>query len=156
MLADIHPRLAGVKYLTLKVASSRYNSLKLNEKSSYLVTFSHPFGRFGFIRLPFGAAPVVDMLQKIDKFFSDIPNVIGISDYTLIAGFDAGGMDHDKGLEQVLCRQANLQLNKEKCFFRQICTQCFDEVISRHGVNSYPAEYKALMDMPPSKTKREL
>ena len=43
---NILPRLAGVKYLTLIDTSSGYHNLKLDEQSSYLTTFSCPFGRY--------------------------------------------------------------------------------------------------------------
>ena len=40
--------------------------------------------------------------KKIDGLFNDIPNVCGIADDILIAGFDADGRDHNVRLEQVL------------------------------------------------------
>ena len=47
-----------------------------------------------------------------------MPNVIGIADDTLIAGFNEWAKDHDKMLEKVLCcRQATLKLNKYKCLY---------------------------------------
>ena len=68
-------------------ASFRYHNLKLDEKSSYLI-FSCPFGRYHYIKLLFEAAPPGDMCKrKIDKLFNDIPNVFGITDDILIAGF---------------------------------------------------------------------
>ena len=56
--------------------------------------------------------------KKIDRLFNDIPNVFGIADYILIAGFDANGKNHDKRLEQVLCRcrQANPKLNRQNVY----------------------------------------
>ena len=43
--------------------------------------FSCPFGRYRYIRLPFGVAPVGDMFQKkIEKLFSGMPNGFGIAD----------------------------------------------------------------------------
>ena len=51
---DILPRLACVKYLTLIDASSGYNNSKLGEKSSYLTTFSCPFGKYQYIIQQFG------------------------------------------------------------------------------------------------------
>ena len=39
-LNDILPRLNNVKYMTIIDASSGYHDLKLNEKSSYLTTFT--------------------------------------------------------------------------------------------------------------------
>ena len=62
------------------------------------------------------------MLQKkIYELFIDIPNVFGIADDILIAGFDADCRDHVVRLEQVLqrCRQANLKQNKEKMFIQE-------------------------------------
>ena len=81
------------------------------------MAFSCPFGRYSDIKLPFGTAPAGNMLQKkIDGLLNDIPNVFGIANNILIVGYDADNRDHDKRLEQVLCRcrQANLKLNKEK------------------------------------------
>ena len=40
--------------------------------------------------------------KKIDELFNDIPEIFGITDDILIAGFDAVGRDHDTWLEQVL------------------------------------------------------
>ena len=58
--------------------------------------------------------------KKIDKLFSDIPNVFSIAYNILIAGLNVDGRGHDATLEQVLrrCRQGNLKLNKGKCLFR--------------------------------------
>ena len=77
-------------------------------------------GRNQCTRLPFGAAPSGNMLQKkIDELFNDICNVFGIAHDSLFlfTGFDGDGRDHDVRLEQVLqkYRQANLQLTTEKC-----------------------------------------
>ena len=100
--------------------SSGYCDLKLINKS-YLTTFSCLFDRYQYIRLLFGEVPVGDMFEKkVDKLFNNIPNVFGISNDILIAGFDEEGSDHDKMLKKVLqiCRQSNLKLNKDKCLFR--------------------------------------
>ena len=48
MLNDILPRLSNVKYMSIIDASSRYNNLKLDEKSSYLTTFACPFGQYWY------------------------------------------------------------------------------------------------------------
>ena len=83
------------------------------------MTFTCPFGRYQYIKLPFGAAPTGDMFQKKkDELFSDIPNVFGTADDILISGFDADGREHDRILKEVWHRQLNVKLNKEKCLFR--------------------------------------
>ena len=40
--------------------------------------------------------------NKVDKLFSSMPNVFGIVDDILIAGFDEWGRDHDGTLEKLL------------------------------------------------------
>ena len=52
-LNDILPRPVGVKYLKFIDASLGYHSVKLDEQSSYLMTFSCPFGRHRYIRILF-------------------------------------------------------------------------------------------------------
>ena len=59
----------------------------LDEKSSYITTFSCPFGRYRYIELPFRAVLACDMFKKkIDELFSYMPNVFGIVNDILITG----------------------------------------------------------------------
>ena len=83
-------------------ASSGYDNLKLDERSSYL-TISCPFARYRYIKLSFGVDPVGDMFQKkIDELFSDMSNVFNIADDILIAGFNEQDKDQDETLDKVL------------------------------------------------------
>ena len=66
-LNDIFQKLNCVQYLSLIDASSGYQNLKLDERSSYLRTFGYQFGRHRYKRLPFRAAPTADnCFQKGD------------------------------------------------------------------------------------------
>ena len=62
-LNDILPKLNNVQYLLLLDVSSVYHNLQLDEKSSYLTTFTCHFGRYRYKQLPFGAAPAGNMFQ---------------------------------------------------------------------------------------------
>ena len=98
----MHSKLTGVKSLILIDASSRYHNINLDEKSSYLTTFSCSFSRYQYIRLSSGPVPAGDMFQKmIDGLFNDIPNVFNIANDILVTGFDADDRDHDVSLEPV-------------------------------------------------------
>ena len=80
-LNNILPKLYNAKYLSLIDVSSGYHNLKVDKKSSYLITFAFQFGRYRDKHLLFGASPVGDMFQrKIDNIFKDLPNVLGIAD----------------------------------------------------------------------------
>ena len=94
---DKLPKLNNAKYLTLIGASLGNHNLKQDEKSSYFTTFLCQFGQYRYKQLPFGAALAGVMLQrKIDEIFKDMPNVFGIVDDILVAGYAADGKDHDK------------------------------------------------------------
>ena len=159
MLNDILPRLNNVQYMSMIDASLWYHNLKLEEKLSYLTIFACPFGWYQYKHLPFGAAPVGDMFQcKIDKIFSDVPNIFGITDDILVIGYDKNGADHDAAVHKVLwqCEEVNLKLNKEKCHLRCTSILFFGEVISGERVQTDPQKIKALTDMPVPNNKKEL
>ena len=101
-LNNILPKLNNVQHMSIIDASSGYHDLQLDTKSSYLTTFVCPFGRYQYKDLPFGAAPVGDMIQcKIDEIFSDMPNVFGIADDILVIGYDEDRVDHDTAVHKV-------------------------------------------------------
>ena len=104
-LNDILPKLYKAKYLSLIDVSSGYHNLKLDDKSSYFMTFVCQFVRYRFKHLQFGVAPAGDMFQrKIDEIFKDMPNVFGIADDILVARYEADDKDHDETVWRVLQR----------------------------------------------------
>ena len=52
-------------------------------------------------------------LGQIYKIFKYLPNVFGITDDSLVVGYDRDGKDHYGTLQRVLkvCYQVNLKLN---------------------------------------------
>ena len=157
-LNDILPRL-NAKYLSLIDVNSGYHNLKLDERSSYLMTFRCQFGRYRYKQLPFGAALTGNMFQsKGDKIFKELLIVFGIADDILVVRYENDGKDHDDILWRVLqiCKQVNLKLNKDKCHFRCTSVPFFGEVISWHTVKQDPQKLKALIKMPSPQSKKEL
>ena len=158
-LNDILPRLNNVQYMSIIEASSGYHNLRLDMQSSYLTTFTCPFGRYRHKRLLFGAVPVGDMFQcKNNEIFNDIPNVFGIAHDILVIGYNKGRADHDQVVYNVLrwCQDVNLKLNKEKCPFRCISIPFFGKVVSRECIQPDLQKIRALTKMPVQKNKREL
>ena len=141
MLNDILPKLNNMHYMSIIDTSSGYHNLKLDEKSSYLTNFACPFGWYWYKHLPFGAVPASNMFQcKIDEIFSNMPNVLDITDDILVIGYEEDGVAHDAAVCKVLqhCEEVNLKLNKEKCHFRCMYIPFFGEVLSRDGVQPDP------------------
>ena len=53
-LEDALAKMTWAKYFRKLDGKSGYWQIKLSEQSSYLATFNTPFGRYRFLRLPFG------------------------------------------------------------------------------------------------------
>ena len=93
-----------------------YWSVKLDETSSYLTTFSTPFGRYRYLRLPFGISASSDLFQlKCNEIFEGLPGVTAIVDDNLIYGRTRE--EHDRNLRSVLdrAREKGIRFNPEKC-----------------------------------------
>ena len=102
MLNDILPRLNNVKYVSIIDACLGYDNLKLDKKLSYLTMFACPFGQYWHKQLPLGAVAAGDMFQcKMDKIFSDMPNIFVTAEDILVIGYESGA-DHNAPVHKVL------------------------------------------------------
>jgi len=113
---EITSRLVKAQYFTVLDASSGFWQLKLDEASSRLCTFNTPFGRFRFLRLPFGVNSAPEVFHRtVKQLFEGIEGVETYIDDLLIWGETKE--QHDYRLRQVLerARVKNFKLNKEKC-----------------------------------------
>ena len=76
-LEEILWKLSGAKILSIIDAKCGYWNVQLDEESTYLTTFNSPFGRYRFLRMPFGLKMSQDIFQsKIDQTFEGCERVI--------------------------------------------------------------------------------
>ena len=69
-------KFSNAKVFTQLNASQGFWQMKLDEESSYLTTFTTPFGRFCHKRLLFGIKSAHEVYHKtISQRFYSIPNV---------------------------------------------------------------------------------
>lgn len=114
-LNDVLLLLSGAKYFTKLDARSGYWNIKLFEQSSYLATFNTPYGRYRFLRLPFGLKSSQDEFQrKTAECFSDLSGTVAIVDDTLVYGKTR--QEHDSNLRAALqrARERGIKLNCDK------------------------------------------
>ena len=53
-LEEVLPKLANAKVFSVLDAKDGFHQVKLDKQSSYLTTFWTPFGRYRYLRMPFG------------------------------------------------------------------------------------------------------
>ena len=114
-LSDSLPELSGARYFTKLDARSGYWTIKLDNDSSYLTTFNTPYGRYRFLRLPFGLKSAQDEFQrKIDYCCVGLRGAVAIVNDVLVYGKTPA--EHDYNLKAALqrTRQMGIKLNDEK------------------------------------------
>ena len=150
VVEDIVPDLAGSDLFSKLDLKDGYWHVKLTERSSYLTTFSTPFGKFRYARLPFGLCVSQDVFQrKIDETYGPCEGTIGISDDVTLHG--KGEKNHDQRLHQTMeaTREANLCLNFKKLEIKKPSVKFFGNVYSAQGVSADPEKIKAITSMRP-------
>ena len=96
-LEETLPLLTNARFFTKLDARSGYCNIKLTDSSSYLTTFNTPFGRYRYLRLPFGLKSSQDEFQrKIDECFEGLPGVVALVDDVLV--FGPSREEHDRNL----------------------------------------------------------
>lgn len=103
---------------TVLDANKGFYQICLEEESSKLTTFITPFGRYKFLRLPFGVSSSPEVFyETFVRIFDGIEGCRIFVDDILVWG--KSKEEHDKRLRQVLqrAREWGVRFNEEKCKF---------------------------------------
>ena len=85
VIDDILPELAEAKLFSKLDLSSAFWQLRLDEESSMLTTFNSPFGRFRWLRLPFGLSVSSEIFQqRIHMALEALDGVVCVADDLLV------------------------------------------------------------------------
>ena len=163
VLDDILPDLARAKVFSKVDLSHGYWHCVLDEPSTILTTFATPFGRFKWLRLPFGLSASSEIFQKrLRRALEGLTGVACIADDVLIYGIgdtlDEAGQDHDRNLTQLLerCRTKSIKLNKDKVELRVSQLDFIGHRVTPEGLQPDPNKVKAILKLPPPQNKEEV
>ena len=153
-LEEITPKLTGGKLFSKLDARNGYWNVKLDEESSYLTTFNTPFGRFRFVRMPFGLRMSQEIFQfTIDETYRNCDGAIGIADDITVYG--KNDKEHDLHLHETMerTRKAGIKLNDEKCVIKTKECNFFGMLYTPDSVKPSPDKIKAIEEMETPKDK---
>ena len=145
---EITAEFANAKYFSKLDASSGFWQIELDEESSRLCTFITPFGRYKFLRLPFGICSAPEVFHKIiHNLFVGIPGVNTMMDDIVVWG--STQEEHDDRLRRVLeiAQRSNLKLNRDKCEFNVNHMTFIGDMIGQDGVKPDPKKVTAINNM---------
>jgi len=146
---DVAPKLNNAKIFTVVDAKDGFLQVTLDEPSSYLTTFWTPYGRYRWLRMPFGLKSAPEEFQRrIDECIEGLNNVHAVYDDIIIYGSDEA--EHDTALLALFerCRERQLKLNKKKMKFKLDEVAYLGHILSSEGVKADPEKTRAVMDMP--------
>ena len=154
---EIFANLAGTKFFSTLDATSGFLQVALDEDSSYLTTIATPFGRYRYLRLPFGISSAPEVFHRIvTEAFSDIPGVHRYVDDILVSGTTQE--EHDERLKLVLqrCRELNFKLNLDKCLFGKTELPYLGHILTTEGIQPDPAKIEAIQRFPQPRSKADV
>ncbi|XP_046329541.1 uncharacterized protein K02A2.6-like [Haliotis rufescens] len=140
VMEDILPDIAEAKAFSKCDLKDGFWHIVLDEDSSYLTNFGTPFGRYRWLRLPFGVSPAPEIFQqRIDQLLQDLPGVFRIADDILIIGEgstkEEGIANHDKRFVQFMlrCREKGIRLNSDKLDLKGSEVSYIGHLLTDHG-----------------------
>ena len=142
---ELFAALAGGKYFSKLDMSQAYLQLELEEESQPYVTINTHKGLFRYHRLPFGVSAAPGIFQRcMESLLNNCKGVSVFIDDILVTG--ATVEEHLLNLQEVLERlqEANLKLNKAKCFFLRPSVDYLGHRIDQHGLHPTEEKVKAV------------
>lgn len=154
---EIFAKLTGSKVFSTLDATSGFLQLELDEDSSFLTTFATPFGRWRFLRLPYGISSAPEVFHRtVNEIFADIEGVETYVDDLLVHAPTKA--EHDTILRRVLerCKEVNLRLNLKKCVFEQDELKYLGHIIGQGVIKPDPSKIEAVVKMPHPESPEDL
>ena len=154
VLDDVLPCLNKAKVFTKLDLASAFWHIQLDEESSFLTTFNTPFGRYRWLRLPFGIKVSSEIFQKhLNQVLEGLVGVVCIADDIVVYGcgetMEEAQRDHDDNLTNLLkrCREKNVKLSYEKSMFNCAEIPFVGHLITNEGLKPDPAKIDAVAKM---------
>lgn len=140
---------ADAKIFSTLDCTQGFLQVPLDKYSSKICTFSTIFGRYRFLRLPYGLASAPEVFQeRMQEIFDDIKGVKVFIDDIIIASKDE--IDHIAKLKLVFerAKKFNLKFNKDKCKFGLNEVTYMGVKITANGLKPDDSKVDALKNMP--------
>ena len=138
-----------MKYFTVIDALKGYHQVKLDEESTALTTFSTPFGRYQYLRLPFGVCHAGDDYgRRVSDVFDDLPACRRVVED--VVEFSKTYEEHIKLVRQLFQRASdhNVSINVSKLAFAQPSAIFGGYAIDSSGFRPNPNLTRAIRDFP--------
>ena len=154
---ELNPQFAKAKVFSKLDAKAGYWAIHLEKKSQLLTTFRTPFGRYCWLRLPFGLNVSQDIFQsRMDQHLDGLTGVVSIADDIVV--FGESEEDHDRNLTNLMkqAERKGLVFNSKKCHIKQSCVSFFGNRYTPDGIKPDPDKVRDIRNMPSPQSKEDV
>ena len=148
-LEEVLLRLSKAKVFTTLYAKDGFHQIGLDEASSKKITFWTSFGRYRYLRMPFGISLAPKEFEhRLHEQLSGLDRVEILRDDILVAGYgdtqEEAEDNHDQNLRKLLdrARKVNLKLNSKKMNLKKQQVKFMGHVITKDGLKPDPDKVK--------------
>ena len=154
---DIFSKINGAKYFTTLDLRAGYHHIPLDKSSILKTAFNSPFGKYEYIKVPFGLAQVPAYFQELmTGILKDFNFAIAYLDNIII--FSKTPEEHLAHIRKVfekLC-SANLSMNLSKCHFFSKEIQYLGHILIAKGIHPLLSKKQAIQQMQPLTTPKQV
>ena len=154
---EVIPKVSVASHFSILDGLSGFWQVEIDDESSKLCTFSNPWGKYRWRRLPFVLICTGDVFQeKMDTVFEKRDGLSGIADDTLVYG--KSEVEHDQHILNVLetARDNNIRFSPDKFQFRVDQTSFFGYTWTPDGLRVADLKTIAIRDVPSPQNLGEL
>ncbi|XP_043191676.1 uncharacterized protein K02A2.6-like [Amphibalanus amphitrite] len=145
------------KWFTVFDAAKGYHQCPLHQDSVLKTTFITPFGRYAFLRAPYGVSSISDHYnRRMDEAFSGLTGYKKIVDDVVV--YSRTREDHIRDVRRFMerCEERGISLNRRKLQLAQQKVKFAGFIISADGYEPDPQLTSAISSFPTPKNISEL
>ena len=153
-------KLCHAKCFSLVDVREGFLHVPLDEASSLMTTMHTSYGRYRWLRLPFGVSSAPEEFQKrLMSALEGLEGILCIADDILVFGegsnYQEAEQDHDRRFVALMerCSQKNIKLNQSKLQFKLKQVKFMGNIITDHGMQADPDKIAAITTMAPPRNK---
>lgn len=154
---DMLPRFREALFFSTLDIKQAFHQVELDEGSRDITTFITNWGLYRYTRLLFGVNYAPEFFQSLmESILSDCGNTVVFIDDVVIWG--KSEEEHDNAVRKTLSvlKRHGIQLNMQKCKFKQKEVTFLGHQLSDKGVVPSDAKFKSIQQFRAPKTKEEL
>ena len=145
---DIFSQLNGVKYFSTLDLRARYHHIELTTDSIPKTTFTSPFGKYEYIKVPFGLAQTPAYFQELmTGVLKYLPFAMAyLDDIIIYSSTPEEQLVHIRTVFEKL-RDAKFSMKLSKCHFFTKEIQYLGHILGKEGIKPVPAKMEAIKVM---------